>query len=57
MVSSARWRRAGWPRARDDELTVADLTGLGVQDAAIAALVDRLAAEHRAGRDVALAES
>ncbi len=51
----ASGRLAG--RARDDELTVADLTGLGVQDAAIAALVDRLAAERGAGRDVALGES
>ena len=30
-------------RAREDEITVADLTGVGVQDAAIAALVLRRA--------------
>jgi ornithine cyclodeaminase len=44
-------------RERDDELTVADLTGLGVQDAAMAVLVDRLAAEHDAGRDLPLGDS
>jgi ornithine cyclodeaminase/alanine dehydrogenase-like protein (mu-crystallin family) len=41
-------------RTGDDELTVADLTGLGVQDAAVAALAARLAAEHSAGQDVPL---
>jgi ornithine cyclodeaminase len=41
-------------RTRDDELTVADLTGLGIQDAAVAALAARLADEHGAGRDVPL---
>lgn len=44
-------------RAGEDELTVADLTGLGVQDAAIAALAARLAAEHGAGRDLPLGDS
>jgi ornithine cyclodeaminase len=43
-------------RATDDELTVADLTGLGVQDAAIAALVVRLAARRGAGQDMSLGE-
>jgi ornithine cyclodeaminase len=41
-------------RAGEDELTVADLTGLGIQDAAVAALAARLAAEHGAGQDVPL---
>lgn len=44
-------------RAGEDELTVADLTGLGVQDAAIAALAARLAVEHGAGRDLPLGDS
>jgi ornithine cyclodeaminase len=44
-------------RTGEDELTVADLTGLGIQDTAIAALVTRLADEHDAGRDVPLGES
>ncbi|MGN6791464.1 MAG: ornithine cyclodeaminase family protein [Streptosporangiaceae bacterium] len=43
-------------RTTDDELTVADLTGLGVQDAAMAALVARLAAQHGAGQDFPLGE-
>jgi ornithine cyclodeaminase len=43
-------------RTDDDELTVADLTGLGVQDAAIAALVARLAEQRGAGQDVSLGE-
>jgi ornithine cyclodeaminase len=43
-------------RTTDDELTVADLTGLGVQDAAIAALVARLAEQHGAGQDIPLGE-
>jgi len=38
----------------DDERTVVDLTGLGPQDAAVAALAARLAGEHGAGRDVPL---
>ncbi|MBO0771253.1 MAG: ornithine cyclodeaminase family protein [Actinobacteria bacterium] len=42
-------------RAGPDELTVADLTGLGFQDAAVAALTARLATEHGAGRDLPLA--
>ena len=41
-------------RTGDDELTVADLTGLGIQDAAVAALAARLADMHGAGRDVPL---
>ncbi len=43
-------------RTAGDELTVADLTGLGIQDAAVAALAARLAGEHGAGRDVPLGE-
>lgn len=43
-------------RTRADELTVADLTGLGIQDAAIAELVTRLAEQHGAGRDLPLGE-
>lgn len=44
-------------RTSEDELTVADLTGLGIQDAAVAALVTRLAEQHGAGRDLPLGES
>jgi ornithine cyclodeaminase len=44
-------------RTGADELTVADLTGLGIQDAAIAALVTRLAEQHGVGRDLPLGES
>ena len=44
-------------RTSEDELTVADLTGLGIQDAAVAALVTRLAEEHGAGRDLPLGDS
>ena len=43
-------------RTASDELTVADLTGLGIQDAAMAALAARLAGEHGAGRDVPLGD-
>jgi ornithine cyclodeaminase/alanine dehydrogenase-like protein (mu-crystallin family) len=43
-------------RTADDELTVADLTGLGVQDAAIAALLVRLADQRGAGQDISLGE-
>lgn len=50
----ASGRLAG--RTGADELTVADLTGLGVQDAAIAALVIRLAENQDAGRDLPLGE-
>jgi ornithine cyclodeaminase len=39
-------------RTGDDELTVADLTGLGIQDAAVAALAARLADEQGAGQDL-----
>jgi ornithine cyclodeaminase/alanine dehydrogenase-like protein (mu-crystallin family) len=46
---------SGPDRGRD-ELTVADLTGLGIQDAAVAALAARLADEHGAGRDVPLGD-
>jgi ornithine cyclodeaminase/alanine dehydrogenase-like protein (mu-crystallin family) len=35
---------------------VADLTGLGIQDAAVAALAARRAGEHGAGRDVPLGD-
>jgi ornithine cyclodeaminase len=48
----ASGRLAG--RTDDDEVTVADLTGLGVQDAAIAALVTRLAEQQDTGRQVPL---
>jgi ornithine cyclodeaminase/alanine dehydrogenase-like protein (mu-crystallin family) len=41
-------------RAGGNELTVADLTGLGVKDAAGVALTARLADEHGAGQDVPL---
>jgi ornithine cyclodeaminase len=44
-------------RTSADELTVADLTGLGIQDAAIAALGTRLAEQHGADRDLPLGES
>jgi len=44
-------------RERDDELTVADLTGLGVQDAAMAVLVDRVAEQQGAGRDLQLGDA
>lgn len=50
LTGVASGRLAG--RADDTERTVADLTGLGIQDAAVAALADRLAAEHGAGRDM-----
>ena len=40
----------------DDELTIADLTGLGIEDAAVAALAFRLAGEEGAGRDVPLGD-
>jgi ornithine cyclodeaminase len=39
-------------RAGGNELTVADLTGLGIKDAAGAALTAGLADEHGAGQDV-----
>jgi len=58
------WPLAAWPpfaplpgRTDQDELTVADLTGLGIQDAAIAALITRLAEQQDAGRPVMLGES
>ncbi len=50
----ASGRLAG--RTGEDELTVADLTGLGVQDAAVAALVTRLAENQDVGRDLPLGE-
>jgi len=50
----ASGRLAG--RTADDELTVADLTGLGIQDAAVAALAARLAGENGVGRDVPLGD-
>jgi ornithine cyclodeaminase len=43
-------------RTNDEEITVADLTGLGVQDAAVAALATRLAEEHGVGRDLPLGD-
>jgi ornithine cyclodeaminase/alanine dehydrogenase-like protein (mu-crystallin family) len=43
-------------RASGDEITVADLTGLGVQDAAVAALATRLAEQQGAGRDLPLGD-
>jgi ornithine cyclodeaminase len=55
LTAVASGRLAG--RTADDELTVADLTGLGIQDAAVAALTARLASEQDAGRDMTLGES
>ncbi|BCB79429.1 hypothetical protein GCM10022251_71700 [Phytohabitans flavus] len=55
LPAVASVRLAG--RTADDELIAADLTGLGVQDAAVAALADRLGDEHGAGRDVPLGDS
>ena len=53
MASWLPWRRGGWPaRTADDELTVADLTGVGIQDAAVGALAARFAGEHGVGRDM-----
>jgi ornithine cyclodeaminase len=54
LTAVASGRLAG--RTADDELTVADLTGLGIQDAAVAALAARLADKHGAGRDVPLGD-
>lgn len=54
LTAVASGRLAG--RAADDELTVADLTGLGIQDAAVAAVAARLADQHQAGRDVPLGD-
>jgi Ornithine cyclodeaminase/mu-crystallin family len=54
LTAVASGRLAG--RTADDELTVADLTGLGIQDAAVAALAARRAGEHGAGRDVPLGD-
>ena len=54
LTAVASGRLAG--RTADDELTVADLTGLGIQDAAMAALAARLAGEHGVGRDVPLGD-
>jgi ectoine utilization protein EutC len=51
LPALASGRRPG--RAGADEITVADLTGLGIQDAAIAELVTRLAEQRGAGRDLA----
>jgi alanine dehydrogenase len=44
-------------RTSEDELTVAGLAGLGIQDAAIAALLTRRAGQRGAGRDLPLGES
>lgn len=44
-------------REREDELTVADLTGLGIQDAAVAGLVAARAEELAVGQYIALADS
>jgi ornithine cyclodeaminase len=52
LTAVASGRLAG--RTADDELTVADLTGLGVEDAAVATLTARLAVEYGVGRSVAL---
>jgi ornithine cyclodeaminase/alanine dehydrogenase-like protein (mu-crystallin family) len=54
LTAVASGRLAG--RTAGDELTVAALTGLGIQDAAMAALTARLAAEHGAGQDVPLGD-
>lgn len=50
LAALASGRPAG--RTRDDELTVADLTGLGIQDAAVAAFVAGRAEELGAGEDI-----
>jgi ornithine cyclodeaminase/alanine dehydrogenase-like protein (mu-crystallin family) len=52
LTAVASGRLAG--RTAADELTVADLTGLGIQDAAVAALAAHLAGEQGAGRDMPL---
>jgi ornithine cyclodeaminase len=58
MGSWARWRPAELPgRTTEDELTVADLTGLGIQDAAIASLLTRRAGQSGAGQDLPLGGS
>ena len=44
-------------RTSADELTVADLTGLGIQDAAMAVLIARLAEQQGAGQNLPLGES
>jgi ornithine cyclodeaminase len=44
-------------RTREDELTVADLTGLGIQDTAVAGFVAGRAAELGVGDDIPLAEA
>jgi ornithine cyclodeaminase len=44
-------------RTTEDELTVADLTGLGIQDAAIASLLTRRAGQSGAGQDLPLGGS
>ncbi len=44
-------------RTSADELTVADLTGLGIQDAAMAVLIARVAEQQGAGQDLPLGES
>ena len=54
LTAVASGRLAG--RTAGDELTVADLTGLRIQDAAVAALAARLAGEHGVGRDVPLGD-
>jgi ornithine cyclodeaminase len=54
LTAVASGRLAG--RTGDDELTVADLTGLGIQDAAVAALAARLAGERGVGRDMPLGD-
>lgn len=55
LTALASGRLAG--RINDDELTVADLTGLGVQDAAVAALAARRAEEAGAGEEISLGET
>ncbi len=50
LTALASGRLAG--RTRDHELTVADPTGLGIQDAAVAALAARRADETGAGEEV-----
>ena len=54
LTAVASGRLAG--RTAGDELTVADLTGLRIQDAAVAALAARLADEHGADRHVPLGD-
>ena len=54
LPALASGRRPG--QTSDDEITVADLTGLSIEDAAIAVLATRLAEQQDAGRDLPLGD-